>query len=78
MSLVPLPPVSQSFPAPYWPVFTLTPLARLQVFKVVKIQVKVFWAAMPCSAVVGYQHFRGLCCFHLQGEVNGTGKGVTD
>jgi hypothetical protein len=24
--------------------------------------------------VVGYQHFRGPCCLHLQGEENGAGK----
>jgi len=24
---------------------------------------------MPCSVVVGYQHFRGPCCFHLQGHL---------
>jgi len=35
---------------------------------------------MPYSVVVGYQHFRGLCCLHLQGEVarmgdNGIGVG---
>jgi len=25
--------------------------------------------------MVGYHHFVGPCCLHLQGEVNGTGKG---
>jgi hypothetical protein len=25
----------------------------------------------PCSIVVGYQHLRGPCHFHLQGEVSG-------
>jgi len=25
---------------------------------------------MPCSVVEEYQHFRELCCLHLQGEVN--------
>jgi len=24
---------------------------------------------MQCSVVIGYQHFGGLCCLHLQGEV---------
>jgi hypothetical protein len=31
--------------------------------------VKVFWVVTPCSIVVGYQHFRGPCCLHLQVEV---------
>jgi len=26
--------------------------------------------------VVGYQYFRGPFCIHLQGEVNGAGKGA--
>jgi len=29
---------------------------------------------VSCSVVVGYQHFGELCCFHLQGEVNGNGE----
>jgi len=36
-------------------------------------QVQVFWVVMLCS-VVGYQHFRGPCCFHLQGEVARMGE----
>jgi len=35
---------------------------------VAKIQVKVFWVVMPCSIAVGYQHFRGPCSVHLQGD----------
>jgi hypothetical protein len=35
----------------------------------VVFQVEVFCVVTPCSVVVGYQHFRGLCCLHLQGEV---------
>jgi len=42
---------------------------RFEVFMVVKIQVEVFWVVTLCSIVVGYQCFRGPCCFHLQGEV---------
>jgi len=34
---------------------------------VVQIQVKVFWVVIPCSVVVGWQYFTGLCCLHLQG-----------
>jgi hypothetical protein len=37
----------------------------------VKIQVDVFWVVTQCSVVVGYQHFRGLCRLHLQGEDGG-------
>jgi hypothetical protein len=39
-----------------------------EVFTVLMFQVEVFWVVMPCG-VVGYQHFRGSCCLHLQGEV---------
>jgi len=41
-----------------------------------KIHVIVFCVITPCSDGAGYQHFRGLHCLHLQGEVNGTGKGA--
>jgi hypothetical protein len=37
-------------------------------------QVEVFWVVMQCSVLVGYQHFRGPCCLHLQGEVIGGGS----
>jgi len=30
------------------------------------IQVEFFWVVTPCNFVVGYQHFRGSCCLHLQ------------
>jgi hypothetical protein len=40
-------------------------MLRFEIFKVVKIHVKVFWVMTPCSDVVGYQHFRGPCCLHL-------------
>jgi len=33
-----------------------------------RVQVEGFWVVMPCSVVVGYQHFGGPYCFHLQGE----------
>jgi hypothetical protein len=26
------------------------------------LNVEVFWVVMPCSVVVGYQHFGGTCC----------------
>jgi hypothetical protein len=41
-----------------------------------KIHVEVFWVVMLCSVVVGYQHFGEPCFLHLQGEVNGAGKGA--
>jgi len=37
--------------------------------KLIWIHVKVFMVMMLCSVVVGYQHFIGPCCLHLQGEV---------
>jgi len=37
---------------------------------VMMLQVIVFWVLMPCSIVVEYQLFGGLCCIHLQGEGN--------
>jgi hypothetical protein len=46
---------------------------RFKVFMVMKIHV-VFWAVTLHSVAVGYQHFRGPCCLHFQGEVNGDGK----
>jgi len=38
--------------------------------------VVILWVMTLHSDVVQHQHFRGSCCLHLQGEVNGTGKGV--
>jgi hypothetical protein len=34
----------------------------------VMFHVEVFWDVMLCCVVVGYQHFRGPCYLHLQGE----------
>jgi len=51
----------------YSSVFTV----RVMVFMVTKIQVAVFWVVTMCSVVLEYQHFKGPCCLHLQGEVNG-------
>jgi len=36
---------------------------------VMKIKIAVFWVLTPCSDVVGYQHFGGPCCSHLQSKV---------
>jgi hypothetical protein len=44
---------------------------RFKVFTVVNIQVMFFWVVMLYSVVVGYQHFRGPCCLHIQGELHG-------
>jgi hypothetical protein len=43
-------------------------VVRFEVFMAVKIQVKVFWVVIPCSAVVGYYCLGRPCCLHLQGE----------
>jgi len=31
----------------------------------IKFQVEIFWVVTPCSVVVGYQSFRGLCSLHF-------------
>jgi hypothetical protein len=49
-----------------------------EVFKVVMIQVKVFWVLTLCSVAEGDQHFRGPCCLPLQVEVAGLGKSSID
>jgi hypothetical protein len=48
------------------------PRPSFQDFAAVKFQVDVFWIVMACSVVVGYQHFRGPRCFHLQGGDGGS------
>jgi len=42
--------------------------ARFEVFTAVKIHVEFLWVVTSWTIVVGYQRFRGPCCFHLQGE----------
>jgi hypothetical protein len=32
-------------------------------------QVEVFWVVAMCSVAVGYRHFGGSCCVHLQVEM---------
>jgi hypothetical protein len=39
---------------------------------VAKIHVTVFWIMTTYNDVVGYQHFGGQCCLHLQGEAGGS------
>jgi hypothetical protein len=36
--------------------------ARFEVFMALEIQVEVFWDVTLCTVVVGYKHFRGICC----------------
>jgi hypothetical protein len=43
--------------------------ASFEAFTAVMFQVTVFWVVATCSVMLGYQHFRGPCCPHLQGEV---------
>jgi hypothetical protein len=38
-----------------------------EVIAVVGAQIVVFWVVAPCCLVFVWQHFRGICCFHLQG-----------
>jgi hypothetical protein len=45
---------------------------------VVMFQVEVFWVVTLCSAVIGYQRFRGPCCLHLHGEVKSVDGGSMD
>jgi hypothetical protein len=42
---------------------------RFEVLTVVKIEFLVSWVVVPCYLVVGYQHFRGPCCFHGSPEL---------
>jgi hypothetical protein len=39
---------------------------RLEVIIVKKIKLMVFGVVVLCNVVVGYQHFRGPGCLHLQ------------
>jgi hypothetical protein len=39
---------------------------RSEVFTAMKIQIEAFWVVTPCDDVVGYQHFRGPRCLHLE------------
>jgi hypothetical protein len=41
-------------------------VVRFEVFMAVKTEFLILWFVAPRSVGVGYQHFRGLCCFHLQ------------
>jgi hypothetical protein len=41
-----------------------------------EIEVEIFQVTTLCSVAVGCQCFREPCSLHLQGEVNGTGKGA--
>jgi hypothetical protein len=41
-----------------------------------RIQVKFFWVVTPCSALVGYQHFGGPHCLHLQSKITGDGRKI--
>jgi hypothetical protein len=47
---------------------------RWEIFMVMKVQVVLFCVMTPSSILVGYQHFRWLCCLYLQGKVNSVMK----
>jgi hypothetical protein len=51
---------------------------RYRIWEWSLVQVEVFWVMKPHNFVVGYQCFRGLCCLHLRGEVNGVAGGSVD
>jgi len=40
---------------------------KFEDYTLVDMDFVVFWVVVPCNVVVGYQHFRGPCCLHLQG-----------
>jgi hypothetical protein len=42
--------------------------SKIQVLKALKIEVEVFRIVTPCSVAVGYDHFGGPCCLHVQNE----------
>ena len=39
---------------------------RLDASVTMTVQIVSFWVMSPCSAIDGYLHFGGTCCFHLQ------------
>jgi hypothetical protein len=39
-----------------------------EVLTAVSMEIAVFWVVAPCSLVEVYQHFRGPCCLHHQGD----------
>jgi hypothetical protein len=41
---------------------------RSEVFTAIKTQIVVFWILTPCSDLIGYRRFGGLCYLHLQTE----------
>jgi hypothetical protein len=43
-----------------------------------ELQVIVFWVMILCNDEVRYQHFRGPCLLHPQGEVNSAGNRNTE
>jgi hypothetical protein len=44
-------------------------LVGFEVLMVVSTKMAVFWIVAPCSLVEVYQHFRGPCCLHRQGNL---------
>jgi hypothetical protein len=49
---------------------------RWEIFMVMKVQVVIFCVMTPSNNVVGYLHFKWLCCLYLQGEVNSAMEGT--
>lgn len=45
-----------------------------QILTEVSVRTTVYWDVTPNILVAEYQHFRGICCFHLQGKGSSSRK----
>jgi len=57
-------------------IFKNTATASFEAFRALIFRVELFWVVSPCSVVLGYQHFTGSCCLHLQGKVGLWNNGI--
>jgi hypothetical protein len=49
---------------------TIDHFAEFEVLTAVSMKMAVFWVVAPYSLVEVYQHFRGPCCLHHQGNLS--------